>query len=267
MLGFSSLAENPLSGLMAEIFKLEASSLLESISIINGNGLIKFFNNSISQVTSELNGFLINKSLSTADLYILSELETSSKIKVPSNTVFAGNSSFDLDYLTRVTAGQSLDIFSSTILDSYIRTRFNVEINNFSNFEPVGTIKLFDSFNFTGISNVNSFPVIRLSESSYIFNESDFLSEVSSRVIGNIIAESSANIDNPEVLIKSYISMNFNADAEFYTYLSNISFNEVNFEIIGVFSSNLSQRNRDVVYYILAIEKSKPLELKILRAK
>lgn len=267
MLGFSSLAESPLSGFLAEIFKLESSASLDSFSIVNSNGLIRFFNDSVSQVTSELNGFLKNKSLSTADLYILSELEEASKIKIPGSVVFVDNVSFDIEYLNKVNAANSFDVFSSTALDAYIRSKFDIEFNNYSRFEPVGVIKLFDAINFSGISEINSFPVIKVSDSSYIFNESDFLANVSSRVIGNIIAESSANIDNPEVLIKSYVSLDFNVETEFYNYLSNTSFNSANLEIIGVFSANLSQRNRDIVYYILAIEKSKPLELKILRAK
>lgn len=93
-----------------------------------------------------------------------------------------------------------------------------------------------------------------------------FSSEYLTRTIGvsDFIESSNFSIDS---YIKILDSISFDIDVSLDALLGAKYYNETNLEIMGILSSNLSQRNRDIVYYILAINQKTPFELKILRTK
>lgn len=107
---------------------------------------------------------------------------------------------------------------------------------------------------------------ILLVANSSVEVETLFSSEYLARTIGlsDLMASSIFNVDS---YIKILDSISIDIQASLDIFLGAKYNNDVNLEIVGILSSNLSQRNRDIVYYILAINQKTPLELKILRTK
>lgn len=164
-------------------------------------------------------------------------------------------------------AGASINALSLFENDSKIRYQIGSLLEAISQTDLSSKIKFYEISNPLEVdASVDSDAKILLLSNSSIEIQTLFSTEYLTRTIGisDLITNSTFDIDS---YIKILDSISLDISFSLESLLGAIYSNEVNLEIIGILSSNLSQRNRDIVYYILTIDQERPFELKILRTK
>lgn len=265
----SNLAiEAVMNYLQREKIQLESDLLLNDVASLlsisslktHSNSFLNFYINSIS------NGIIkVSNSINLDNLMLLNATD---KILVTGNSLQEYRSEFLVQYLNKTNANGNFDSRSEAIVSSILKNFNLIDLNNITEFVPFITV-LFGRnealLEINSESNLTS--SVKTFNNSSLNTESEFLKEYLIRVIGDF-----SNDINSELLISpsyktftnSTISSNINLSSsskiKFYDNLSDM-------KVIGVITTNLSQRNRDIVYYILAIDQERPFELKILRSK
>lgn len=164
-------------------------------------------------------------------------------------------------------AGARLDSLSLVDADSKVKYQIGGLLEVISQSDLSSKIKFYQVSNPMEVTaGLDGDSKILLLANSSVEVQTLFSAEYLARTIGisDLIASSTFNVDSYiKVLDSIAIDISVSLDALLAARYSN----EANLEIIGVLSSNLSQRNRDIVYYILAIDRERPFDLKILRTK
>lgn len=164
-------------------------------------------------------------------------------------------------------AGASINTLSLFDADSKVQCQIGGFLEVIAQTDLSSKIKFYEIANpMEAVSTVNGDSKILLFINSSIEIQSLFSVEYLARTIGlsDLIENSSFDVDS---YIKVLDSIAIDAQISLDALLGARYNNELNLEIVGILSSNLSQRNRDIVYYILAINQKTPFELKILRTK
>lgn len=164
-------------------------------------------------------------------------------------------------------AGASINALSLFENDSKIRYQIGGLLEVIAQTDLSSKIKFYEISNPIEVNtSVDSNGKILLFINSSIEVQTLFSSEYLARTIGisDLIVSSTFDVDS---YIKILDSISIDAQISLDALLGARYSNEANLEIIGILSSNLSQRNRDIVYYILAINQKTPFELKILRTQ
>lgn len=265
MLGFSPLSTNPLSAI-DDILRLESSALLDSMSIIDSSTFIKFFESSFPSIISKLEVTSKNVIRSEADIVFSVEAIPSSRIKIPESAVFLNKSEISANYLSLVTSNSVLDIYSKLELNSYLSNSNSAIFSQSTELLTFAKINFFSSSDLPVISSLESFGHSKLPSQSMFSTDVDLVSEVLSRTIGNIVLPINSTFELDQY-IKSYIDLNLDAQSNLIFNPSTVSFNSSNFQIVGILSGNISQVNRDIVYYMLYMDKIKPFNLYIAKVK
>ena len=247
---------------------VEASALLGAVLNLLSSPKIKFYNSSDLNNVANINISPVLKFYNNSEFNFNSLLEGNEKLFINSYSDLESKSQFLSQYLVKTNGSILLDSNGRAIFDSFIKNY------NTSNLDIAADLDLFGKLVFSNgqsIFNVNldlsTDSKIKTFSLSNLDNEVQFLSTYLNRVVGNFSGDTSFNFSlDPNY--KTYGNWIINSNAEIDPS-SKIKFydNFSDFEIIGVLASNLSQRNRDIVYYILAINREEPFELKILRSK
>lgn len=164
-------------------------------------------------------------------------------------------------------AGARIEVLSLFDTDSKIRYQIGGLLEAISQTDLSSKIKFYQIANPIEVtSTVSGDSKILLFANSSMEVETLFSSEYLARTIGisDLIASSTFDVDS---YIKILDSISIDTQTSLDALLGARYSNQANLEIMGVLSSNLSQRNRDIVYYILAINQKTPFELKILRTQ
>lgn len=266
MLGFLPLSTEPLSSVIAEVFRLESSAQLDSISITSGEAILKYLISAQSNALSELysNEVVSYKLISTLESY--SDLISVSSIQLPETSILLNNSNISFDLLTKTHAATSLDVISTTVFNEYLTSKINSVFTTNSEISEFGKIqfKLNSNLDVANEIIASGYPRYYINselDSSVNFTGVDFL-----RTIGNTLLGCNVEISDAAT-ITSYLDLSLNQQAELLANPISVSRLYSEFDIISVFTTNLSRRDRDIVYYILAIQKESPFDLKILRIK
>lgn len=265
MLGFSPLSTNPLSAI-DDILRLESSALLDSISIIDSSTFIKFFESSFPSIISKLEVTSKNVIRSESDIVFSIETIPSSRIKIPESAVFLNKSEISANYLSLVTSNSVLDVYSKLELNSYLSNSNSAIFSQSTELLTFAKINFFSSSDLPVISSLELFGHSKLPSQSMFSTDVDLVSEVLSRTIGNIVLPISSTFELDQY-IKSYIDLNLDTQSNLIFNPSTVSFNSSNFQIVGILSGNISQVNRDIVYYMLYMDKIKPFNLYIAKVK
>lgn len=164
-------------------------------------------------------------------------------------------------------AGAKLDSLSLFDTDSKVKYQIGALLEAISQSDLSSKIKFYQISNPMEVTaGLEGDSKILLLANSSIEVQTLFSSEYLARTIGisDLIANSTFSVDS---YIKVLDSISIDILTSLDALLAARYNNETNLEIIGILSSNLSQRNRDIVYYILAIDRERPFDLKILRTK
>lgn len=164
-------------------------------------------------------------------------------------------------------AGAQLDSLSLFDTDSKVKYQIGGLLEVISQTDLSSKIKIYQISNPIQIdANLDSSGKILLISNSSIDVNAIFTSEYLTRTIGvsDLIESSNFDVDS---YIKILDSISIEVDSNLDAILGAVYSNSANFDVLGIMSSNLSHRNRDIVYYILAINKEEPFILNILRAK
>lgn len=266
MLGFLPLSTEPLSSVIAEIVRLESSAQLDSLSIFNASLYGKFF--SLTEFINISEVSALSKIVSYLDSSINSpaNFELQPLIKIPSDFIFVNSAQTSFSELIKIQNAKTLDVITTTDFNSYIKSKIDSNLISESN------LQLFAKLTFQQSSTLDNFGQFQTVGKLITPVDSDLISEAElfvtylNRVVANSINESNFNLES-NGLIKLYPDAQFNNESYFYSSLGALYRGDSRFEVVGILSSNLSQRNRDIVYYILAINREEPFELKILRSK
>lgn len=265
MLGFSPLSTNPLSAI-DDILRLESSALLDSISIIDPSAFIKFFGNSSYLIAGELDAFSRNVTYSNSDINFRAEVFPGSKIKIPENTIFLNKSEISANYLSLVNSNSVLDVYSKLELNSYLSNSNSAIFAQSTELLTFAKIKFFSSSDLPAISSLESFSNSKLLLDSTFISNCELISSILSRTVGNVILPVDSKFELSQY-IKSHIDLNLNIKSELTLVPSIKFFDSSNFEVVAILSGNISQVNRDIVYYILYVDKIRPFNLYIAKVK
>lgn len=228
--------------------KLYSSQEFNSVANVSYNPKIKFYN------LSDINNFVILNALEKLNVTGLTDLEAKSE--------------FFSQYLNKSHGGIDLNSETYFLIDSYLKNYNLSTLNAVVNFQPFAKLSFSgSSSNFEILTGAVSDSKIKIFDSIDLNTEATFLSNYLSRTIGDIVLNNQANVlfyPNYKTygnwITESNIQFSPSSQIKFYDNLSDM-------RVIGIVTTNLSQRNRDIVYYILAINKEEPFELKILRSK
>lgn len=266
MLGFSPFSTEPLSSIIAEVFRLESSAELDSISVTNGEAVLKYLISAQSNALSELysNEVVSYKLISTLESH--SDLILRSSIQLPETSILLNNANISLDLLTKTHSATSLSVISTAVFNEYLTSKINSVFTSSSEIAEFGKIQFKLNSNLDIISDLFAsgnprYYVNSTLDCSVNFSGTDFL-----RTIGNTLLSCEVQISD-SAIITSYLDLSLNQQTELLGNSISISKLYSEFDIISVFTTNLSRRDRDIVYYILAIQKESPFDLKILRIK
>jgi hypothetical protein len=266
MLGFSSLSESPFADIAGDIMRLESSALLDSLSIINPSAIIKFFSTASAQIESQLissgnNIFKASSSFNGEAVVFPGTL-----IKIPDGSIFINESAVSANYLSRINSPVVLDVQSNLVLSSYLSFKSNAIFKAQGEILPFASIKLYPNSKFDIQSILSSNGNIDIVSNSIFSVDSKVAGKVLSRAIGNanLLAESSINLSP---FFKTYLSSNIEVLSNFESLLTAKFFESANFEVVAVLSSNISQINRDIVYYVVYTDKVQPFNMFIARVK
>lgn len=164
-------------------------------------------------------------------------------------------------------AGARIEALSLFDTDSKIRYQIGGLLEAISQTDLSSKIKFYQIANPIEVTSaVSGDSKILLFANSSMEVETLFSSEYLARTIGisDLITNSTFDVDS---YIKILDSISIDTQTSLDALLGARYSNQANLEIMGILSSNLSQRNRDIVYYILAINQKTPFELKILRTQ
>lgn len=231
----------------SSIIKSYIQSILPSESYFYNDSFIKFNNSTV----------LNNEGL----------ISTSTLIKTQADLLLSNEVQFLSNYLNRVHSDQTLQAESNIIFDSFIKNFNSSELLSQVNLTPVGQIKFYANANtIDNRSNIYFYPDIKIQSSGLLQGEANLISSYLNRTIGYVSLEAQGNF-NSSSYIKNFNASTINAEANIVSQLGVKYFNSVNFDCIALFTCNLSQLNRDVVYYILNEKTSKSFTLNIMRVK
>lgn len=262
------LIEALLQIITTEVNTVEASALLGAVLNLLSSPNIKFYNSSTLNNISNVDTSSILKFYNNSDFNFSGMLEGNEKLFI--------NSYSDLELKSEFLSQYFIKTNGSILLDNNGRAIFNSFIKNYniSNLATISNLDLFGKLVFSNNESIFNFNLDFISNSkiktfsnSNLDNEVQFLSTYLNRVIGNFSADIDFNFSlNPNY--KTYGDWIINSNVVFESFHETKFYgNTANFDIVGILASNLSQRNRDVVYYILAIDQERPFELQILRSK
>jgi hypothetical protein len=231
----------------SSIIKSYIQSILPSESYFFNDSFIKFNNSTI----------LSNEGL----------ISTSTLIKTQGDLLLSNEAQFLSSYLNRVHSDQILEAKSNIIFDSFIKNFNSSEILSQGNLVPIGQIKFYANANaIDNESNVYFYPSIKIQSNGLLQGEANLVSNYLSRTIGYVSLEAQGKFDSSSY-IKNFNASTINAEANIVSQLGIKYFNSVNFDCVALFACNLSQLNRDIVYYILSEKTSKSFTLNIMRVK
>jgi hypothetical protein len=253
-----------------QVSKIKVQSLSELENIVKqfSYGNIKSYN----VVDLNNNGYFFpigtNKNFNSSILDNRVLLQGFEKLFTTGFSDFSTKSEFLSFYLSRSTGSTNLNGEIATVLDGFLKNYNIIDLNAVANLSPFASVSFANNNAILNIEAVTtSEGIIKNYGFSNFISEVEFLSSYLSRTVGGF----TGNIESeffPTPNYKTYgsfigngnINIQLDSKLKFYDNLSNM-------EVVGTIVVNLSQRNRDIVYYILAIDRSKPFELQILRSK
>lgn len=247
--------------------KIDTSFLLNIDSGFESRSFIKFYNDSQIISNVEIESFGKNIYPLYGNLNLDSSLLENNRLLISGNGNLDSDIRFILNYFNKIDATSNIlsniETLSSASLKSFVATTMDIDCE----LDLVAKMRLFpQSESFNSIGNINLSPKIVIN--------SDFTSDIDviltssylSRTIGNIEINSNTAFD-PSSYLKTYNDSSLLVDSNLSPLIGAKYKLSSDIDILGVIFSNLSLRNRDIVYYILAINKEEPFELKILRSK
>lgn len=232
----------------SSVLKFYSSKEFNSFANIAYNPKLKFYN------LSNLDNVVLLSGAEKLNVTAVSDLEVESEL-------FS-------QYLNKSHGSIDLNSEPYFFIDSYLKNYNLSTLNAVVNFQPFAKLSFSgSSSNFEVLTGAVSDSKIKIFDSIDLNTEVTFLSNYLSRTIGDIVLNNQANVlfyPNYKTygnwITESNIQFSPSSQIKFYDNLSDM-------RVIGIVTTNLSQRNRDIVYYILAINKEEPFELKILRSK
>jgi hypothetical protein len=241
--------------------ELNASSVLDSSSII------KSYIQSFLPVESYIyNDSFIRFNNST----ILNNeglISASTLIKTHGDLLLSNEVQFLSNYLNKIHSDQTLEAKSAVAFDSFIKNFNSSELLVQSDLVPIGKIKFYaDANTIDNESNIYFYPNIKIQSTVLLEGESDLISNYLNRTIGYINLQAQGDFSSSSY-IKNFNESILNVESDIISQLGIKYFNTANFECVALFKCNLSQRNQDVVYYILNEKTSKSFTLNIMRVK
>ena len=240
--------KNATSLINSSVLKFYSSKEFNSFANIAYNPKLKFYN------LSNLDNVVVLSGAEKLNVTAVSDLEVESEL-------FS-------QYLNKSHGSIDLNSEPYFFIDAYLKNYNLSTLNAIVNIQPFAKLSFSGSgSNFQILTEIVSDSKIKIVDSIDLNAEATFLSNYLSRTVGNLIASVDSNVlfyPNYKTygnwIIESNIEFFPSAISKFYNNLSNMT-------VVGVLTTNLSQRNRDVVYYILAIDQERPFELQILRSK
>lgn len=264
MLGFLPLSTEPFSSIIQELIRLE--STLDSICIIDPR---------ILTITPVDLSYIINGDIYpnlsrevTSDSSFLNDLNVEASIssEILKTLLFVNNVEIELNQLFEIQQAQNISVVSSLELNNYIDSYLVNNLLASSNLIELSKIVFYSDSLAEVSTGFNNESVIQMPNSIGLSSESELIAEKFINILSSI--ELSANSDLLSVSkFDSYRSVELLAEGNIYNNIKSIVENSTDLEIVGVLSSNLSITNRDIVYYILVMNKLKPFELRVLRSK
>jgi hypothetical protein len=178
----------------------------------------------------------------------------------------SGEARFLSTYLNRIHGNTSADAEAGLNIDSLLKNFNMVSFQGVSNMELVGKIQFYPSLTINPESSIVLTPNIYIDGKVTYSGEANFLTNYLSRTVGDLIFRPSADLELNSLII-TYGSVNLNAEGFFNPQLVYQAFNSTVFLGNAGFIVNLSQKNQDIVYYILNDKTTKTFTLNIMRVK
>ena len=165
-----------------------------------------------------------------------------------------------LNLRAEIVSSSEVDISSKIVseISSIISNDFNIEVDSL--------LKNFNSTILSGISDSEQDGKILILSNSQFDSSATISSEYITRTLGlsDINIDSGFNVDS---FIRVIDSVSLDANSNVDALIGAIYYNQADFNVYAVITSNLSQVNRDIVYYILTINREDSYVFNILRVK
>ena len=262
-------AEAALNLLQPDKIQLESNILLKDV--ISFLGITSLKTRMASNINSVANFIPSSKQKnynSAQDLNNKVVIQAIDRLFIPGQSSANIESELFATYLNRSTGNVNFDNKFETIVSSILKNYNLSDLDIKANLDLFAIVTSANNESlFTTNSTLNSSAKLKVYNNQSEFNsEVLFFKDYLSRTLGAFLGDIHGEIDlSPNY--KTYASSILDSDIIFDVSSKIRFYNLSDMEIIGTVVANLSHRNRDIVYYILAIDRSKPFELQILRSK
>ena len=195
------------------------------------------------------------------------KIYTTTLIKTIGDVKFSAEANFLSSYFTKVHGSQILDANAGLNVDSLLRNFNSANLFAEAKLTPVGIIKLYPTVDIINAeSKMYLSGSIQIDGQTTLPAEARMISNYLSRVISDIHFDAKSDLQS-NAIIKFFNSAKFDGEANINATLGTIFSNSANFDVVATFACNLSQRNQDIVYYILSDRTTKTFTLNIMRVK
>jgi hypothetical protein len=261
LLGIESLL---LAGVLT---KISSGSQLNSDSSFYSDSLLRYFPKQTFDVKTNLSDNSNIRFFNGSILNTNSSLLLNENLRVTGSAILGEQTNFILNYLNKIHSDQSLDASVTTVFSSFLKSKISATLPANAVIESFATIRLYPTVNvFKSEQSLILNPSLHVTGSSNLNVESLLASQYFTKVIGLTELNINSKFDS-DSLIKMIGATQFDVSTSLQSSLGIRYFNNIEFEIVGVLSANLSQRNRDIVYYVMYTQKSQPFNLYIARVQ
>jgi hypothetical protein len=234
---------------------LNSTAIIKSYITSNLNADTKLYSNGVIQLG---NSIIFNAE---------NRIYTSTLIKTLGDARLSAEANFLTNYFTKVYGTQYLNANGGLNADSILKNFNSTRLLAEGNLVPVGTIKLYPTLNLLNArADLYLSPSIHIDGQTTLPAEARLISNYLSRVIGDIHFDARSDLYT-NGFIKFFNTAQLNAESNINATLGGIFSNSANFDVVATFTCNLSQRNQDIVYYILSDRTTKSFTLNIMRVK
>lgn len=266
MLGFNALSTEPLSSILSDIIRLESGGNLDSFSIIDPSSFINSFNSCDLLNYSYINTNTKSNIYNSLVFNNLSSLQSNNSLYIVQNKLFVNHAEVAFNTLNKVISPTSLEIYSKIELGNYIKYKLSQNIISHTDVFPFAILRNFNSVSPDIRTSLDINTKLWTGGGVDIGGESSILLNSLGRIIGNSLSSAYSNVDLNR-FIRVFDNIQIENNSSFDIILSNRKEESIYFNSVGVLLANLSEVNRDIVYYILTINPEEPFNLYISRSK